>query len=171
MNIQTRLAKLEGINKSRSEKLIQAKAKAKQLFGVDDAKSLRSLWEKVSSLEAQLSGVLSKSSEHLEVCVTKIENKVCLSEAEIQLTDEFSKKINVLKTLIKNAVSPCANQNEGMSSVDKSAENAEDTIISVPTIHRPQPNNIKFQRSSWELNKDKAVESVPEHMSTGMLSL
>jgi hypothetical protein len=51
MKIQNRLAKLEGINKSRSEKLIQAKAKAKQLFGVDDAKSLKSLWEKVSSLK------------------------------------------------------------------------------------------------------------------------
>jgi hypothetical protein len=184
MSIQNRLAKLEGINKSRSEKLIQAKAKAKQLFGVDDSKSLKSLWEKVSSLEAQLSDVLVKSNEHLEVCVTKIENKVCLSEAEIQLTDEFSKKINDIKSLIQNAVTPCVSPNEDLSMVEIpfaverpvqfeeriSDNNVEDTNFGhVPSVNCPQTSSVKFPKSSWELNQTKAIES--ELKSTGILSL
>jgi hypothetical protein len=184
MNIQNRLAKLEGINKSRSERLIQAKAKAKQLFGVDDAKSLKSLWEKVSSLEAQLSEVLAKSNDHLEVCVTKIENKVCLSEAEIQLTDEFSKKINALKSLIQNAVTPSQSKVEAGDLVDNTSsyerpakleERMSDENLQVsgfvhgPIVHSPQPSSIKFPKSSWELSQTKVIEDEPE--STGILSL
>jgi hypothetical protein len=102
------------------------------------------------------------------------------------LTDEFSKKINALKSLIQNAVTPRASKNEGESMADNfsasecsagfeeriSAENIEDTGFGhVQNVNSSQASSIKFPKSSWELNQNKVIEAEPEPESTGILSL
>jgi hypothetical protein len=186
MNIETRLAKLEGINKSRSEKLIQAKAKAKQLFGIDDAASLKKLWEKVSHLETELGELVALAQEHLEVCVTKIENKVCLSEFEIQLSDDFTLKINALKSKINAAVNNATSEQvvepetqKKPLNIDKaiSFEDLEDDKYkaavndqSYSNQQQSKSSDVKFPKSAWEISqKPQPKAEISE--ASGMLEM
>ena len=89
MTIESRLAKQEGINKSRSEKVEKAKAFALESFGTDSPAALKKLYQKIKPLEDELNVINQQANEHLHLCLEKIENNHDLSDTELQQAKIF----------------------------------------------------------------------------------
>jgi hypothetical protein len=111
---------------------------------------------------------------------------VCISEVEIQLSEEYTNNIYALKSQIQNAVTRCASSIQVESNVHKPAASVsfpqrEDRLATEALMHngcsdvpsglRPQLSPIKHLNTSLELSGTKPIEAEPELESSGMLSL
>lgn len=101
MNIESRLAKQEGINKSRSEKVENAKAYALKHFGTCSPAALKRLHDTIKPIEDELTLVNEKANIHLESCLCKVENDIDLSEQDIELAQSLISQQRQLKEQIQ----------------------------------------------------------------------
>jgi len=125
MNIETRLAKLDGINKSRLEKVQAAKAYAIKHFGTDSLTALQMLHENISKKESVLSDLNMKANEHLASCLDKLENNIALSAQDIHLAENFIVDQNRIKEEIQDLIanaSSLSKENEVTINTEDSSE-------------------------------------------------
>lgn len=123
MNIETRLAKLDGINKSRLEKVQSAKAYAIKHFGTDSLTALQMLHENISKKESVLSDLNMKANEHLASCLDKLENNIALSAQDIHLAENFIVDQNRIKEEIQNLIANASS----LSTDDETTINSNDS--------------------------------------------
>lgn len=158
MNIDTRLAKLEGINKARLEKVQSAKAFAMKHFGTDSLTALQSLQNKLKEKENALADTNASAQQHLAHCLGKLENNYPLTPEEVRVAENFIAEQNRLKEDISALISDASSLGQDVteSDVDSSTDMhcSHEATVQTPTSVQRSVGDCQYD----EFNEDEAIK-------------